>query len=1296
MKIRMRLVSAFVCLTLLCALFPFSMLSVMAAEAKENVIFTFDFENCNVGEGIAQDRTDVNGWYTLTIKPAVAPLVVQNEKGHGNYAQIENISDGSSGPKLMKMINLGAMSNLRVSYDYKGDKNVGFNMTDGINKVSVKTKTPSDWTTVVVDIDVANATYQVTVGGEKGEKTKFDMFANPSQIQFEFTASLAAGQSVCIDNVLITTTDDITASAAQNAKTPAHPANQKYIEAAQKEQEAKLNVTFEPAPKNGIRVPDGNNIVVMDDCESYGDVLTYNNWSIVGNKTYVNPGKDGENQFMEFSNTDSVIHTPRLNRPLKNMNLNTMTIELDFAANPAMDLIVYVQNEGKSVQVARPEESYRDGKWHRIKVDVNFANKQAVCYIDGVSVKTADLTALMTENAWDSMEIQISAQLTGGAKGRMDNMVAYTPDSVAGAVFDHQNNINWDMVKTDNPTGLTDIIREAHPRLIVNDWDEIRKKIENEYWCGVWWESLLAVADAYVRDDTTVTYRVNERGNIQETSQEIRIKAYVLSFVAGVTGERKYAEQLYKILKHVHDTFPDWSENLALLSANFIAAYAYSYDWAYDVFTPEERAAVLYMTLNRGANIAVQGYENKLAEAYTTMMKRGNNQTSTANRANICLAIAIATDYPQIAEYLLDKAATGMPNVFYEFFPDGGFIETTDYWDASATDVIQSVSALESCIKPGTTLPERLDWANSIPGFINTGDFPIYYNGANSSFNYGDSTDRFISSISFLYLSARYDEPKYAWYELTKNQPDSPFTTRRIPFAIAWYDPDNVTCKPGDFPLDKFYQNQGENGVNGMSMRSSWEDEDMFFVAMQGGDNGAMHQNPSLGTFVMDYADKRWFLLTGKNSLSGTYTISSRHDGDSSEIWNKRTESNNTLVINPDKTVGQDKDAFAPLTRYGTAENAAFGVLDISSVREDVASWNRGMMMYDNRERVIIRDEITMNKPSEIYWFGHTNAQIDVAADGQSAMMTIDDAKMYVRINEAPAGAKLAVRDISPLPTSPNPPAQQGEYLPQYSGDKTLYVHMLGVTEANIELEFIPIKDGFAVPSDTPACTKLSDWKVEKETPFTAQAIGNAVALKLGTPVSFAKGQRTYIDTANKDVVPFTENSRTLVPVRYIAESFGATVGWDDATQAVTVDYLNKHISLQIGSNQMLVNGEAVTLDTAANTYNSRTFIPLRALVEALGKHVLWDDRGLIIISDMDMGYGAETLDAACDYLDIRIFAGEDEITFDPAKTNYYIKGAQRPIRVEQNNNTAVITVTDGSPATVTIDGKVYTIHFEK
>lgn len=1296
MKKIMRMLSALLSFVLLCTMLPAGALTALAAEAKGNVIFSYDFENLSAGELLAQNRDDVNGWYTVTMKPESAPITVAEEKGYGKYAKIENISDAYSGPKLMKYINLGAMSNVRVSYDYKGDRQLGFNFSDGVTTYAVKTTKPNDWTTVVIDINVNEATYQATIGGEKGEKMKFDMFANPSQIQFNFTCGVNAGETLYIDNVLITTTDAISPLAAQDKSTAVHSGNQKYIEAAQKEQEAKLNVTFEPAPKEGIRVPEGQNIIVIDDCESYGEVLTYENWSIVGNKTYVNPGKDGGNQFIAIENTDTVLHTPRFNRPLKNLGLNTMTIELDFAANPAMDLIVYVQNAEKSTQVARPEESYRDGKWHKVKVEVNFANKQAVCYIDGAAVKTTDLTALMSaENAWDTMEIQISAQLNAGAKGRLDNTVAYTPDSVANSVFDYQNNINWDMVKTDNPTGLVDIIREAHPRIIINDWDVIREKIKNDYWCGVWWTSIKNVADSYVAEDTKVTYRVNARGNIQETSQEIRIKSVVLAFVAGVTGERKYAEQLYKILKDVHDTFPDWSESLALLSANFIASYAWSYDWAYDVFTPQERADVLRMFLNRGVNIAVQGYEQKLAEAYVTMMQRGNNQTSTANRANIFAAIAIATDYPAVAEYLLDKASTGMPNMFAEFYPDGAFVETTDYWNASATDVIQAISALEACIQPGTRLPARLDWANSIPGFVNTGDFPIYYNGANTSFNYGDTTSSFISSISFLYLSSRYDEPKYAWYEMTRNQTATPFTTRRIPFAIAWYDPEKATCKPGEFPLDKFYVHPEDGGVNGMSMRSSWEDEDMLFAAMQGGDNGAMHQNPSLGTFVLDYGDVRWFLLTGKNSKTGTYTIASRYDGPSTDIWHKRTESNNTLIINPDETAGQDSDAFAPIIRHDSDANSAYGILDISDVREDVQFWNRGMMMYNNRERVIIRDEITTMVPSEIYWFGHTNAQIDVAADGQSAMMTIGDKQMYVRLNEAPAGAVLAVRDISPLPTSPNPETQQGEYLPEYSGDKTLYVHMTDITSANIELEFIPIREGEAIPTDTPACKALKDWSLEGGQMFTAQAIGNAVALKLGTPVSFAKGQRTYVDAANKDVVPFTENSRTLVPVRYIAESFGATVGWDDATQAVTVDYLNKHISLQIGSNQMFVNGEVVTLDTAANTYNSRTFIPLRALVEVLGKTVFWDDRGLIIISDVDMGYSAETLDAACDYLDIRIFAGEDEITFDPAKTTYYIKGGTRPICTEQNNNAAAITVTDGSPATVTIDGKVYTIHFE-
>ena len=37
------------------------------------------------------------------------------------------------------------------------------------------------------------------------------------------------------------------------------------------------------------------------------------------------------------------------------------------------------------------------------------------------------------------------------------------------------------------------------------------------------------------------------------------------------------------------------------------------------------------------------------------------------------------------------------------------------------------------------------------------------------------------------------------------------------------------------------------------------------------------------------------------------------------------------------------------------------------------------------------------------------------------------------------------------------------------------------------------------------------------------------------------------------DVAPFITNGRTLVPVRAISEALGATVGWNNDTRTVTI-----------------------------------------------------------------------------------------------------------------------------------------------
>ncbi len=93
------------------------------------------------------------------------------------------------------------------------------------------------------------------------------------------------------------------------------------------------------------------------------------------------------------------------------------------------------------------------------------------------------------------------------------------------------------------------------------------------------------------------------------------------------------------------------------------------------------------------------------------------------------------------------------------------------------------------------------------------------------------------------------------------------------------------------------------------------------------------------------------------------------------------------------------------------------------------------------------------------------------------------------------------------------------------------------------------------------------------------------------------------------DVKPFiNEDNRTMVPVRFVSNELGASVDWDADTQKVTIRQAEKTIELIIGDNFALVNGERKEFDTAAVIVESRTMVPVRFISQTFGAVVDWND----------------------------------------------------------------------------------------
>lgn len=90
------------------------------------------------------------------------------------------------------------------------------------------------------------------------------------------------------------------------------------------------------------------------------------------------------------------------------------------------------------------------------------------------------------------------------------------------------------------------------------------------------------------------------------------------------------------------------------------------------------------------------------------------------------------------------------------------------------------------------------------------------------------------------------------------------------------------------------------------------------------------------------------------------------------------------------------------------------------------------------------------------------------------------------------------------------------------------------------------------------------------------------------------------------DVAPFIENNRTWVPIRFVSEALGAEVGWKQETQQATVKFGETTLIITIGSNSLLVNGQAKPMDVAPFLRSNRTWVPLRFVAENLGCSVSW------------------------------------------------------------------------------------------
>jgi hypothetical protein len=700
-------------------------------------------------------------------------------------------------------------------------------------------------------------------------------------------------------------------------------------------------------------------------------------------------------------------------------------------------------------------------------------------------------------------------------------------------------------------------LRKDHPRIMLNDFAELKATLSADYMAMDWYDSIKKRADELlvlpVRE-----YGTNpDNGAVLEHARQMLDKALILSLVHQIEGDSRYLERLWKEIETTA-AYPSWKPESFLSVAEMVNAYAIAYDWNYYDWSSGQRQFIMDTMLDKGITYGVDRYKG-LTQGGTNFVTATHNWNPVCNGGLIIAAIAIADEYPDVAEFLLEGASNSLPKGLSAYAPHGSYPEGSGYWAYGTNYLTYAMSALDTALAGSFDLPQKFKLYEA-PGVGQTPDFMIYMTGMAGMFNYGDATIGKLNSGALMWFAGKLNKPEYAWYYLKlKSELGEGTPNRAHVYSLLWYKPEFQTLSAAEFPLDKAYSD--DIGDNSVLMRSSWEDDNGIYVGLKGGYNRENHNSLSSGTFVLDALGERWATMRGygSNSWPG-YNDRDPVTAGRYQYYINRAEGQNTLVINPDAGVDQVIEATAVVRDFQANETEAFGILDMTAAyAPDATSATRGIRLFDNRSKVLVQDEITADEGMDVWWFMHTSADVQISEDGKSAMLAIGSKRLWAHIAEGPQDAAFSIMDAKPLPLSPNPAVQSSSY-----GSK-LAILMQGESAIRLAVEFVPLREGEAPPTQSAPIDRMSEWtlaEAEGNLVLLDKKMGDNLALLANSPLVYTDGARASIDPADPEAKPVWEQGEIWAPVEFAARELGAETVYDSTVDSHIITYRDKVVVL--------------------------------------------------------------------------------------------------------------------------------------
>jgi hypothetical protein len=581
-------------------------------------------------------------------------------------------------------------------------------------------------------------------------------------------------------------------------------------------------------------------------------------------------------------------------------------------------------------------------------------------------------------------------------------------------------------------------LKSSHPRLMLDPAkiQALRTLIKGDEVAKAAYDKIKSNAEKTLKQ-TPVFYELRDGRRLIYVSGDVWERIQCLAFSFLMTRDRKYVDRAWIELEAA-SKFEDWNPDHFLDTAIMTGAFAVALDWLWDEWSPAQRETLRQSIVKLGLIPAMKVYDGKGGWSKVT-----NNWNQVCNGGIGMGALAVADTDPELAGQILGNAIKSLPIMMRTHAPDGGGHEGLGYWAFGSSYNIMLLDSLDRALGTDFGLSQ-------IDGFKQSGDYQIYLSGTNREFfDFGDCNRSRASTPQHLWMGQKYGIPRYSWYRY-----DAISKGGGGLFDLLWFDASPKDFSIESMPLDKYFRN-----VEVASIRDSWTNKDGFIVAIQGGDNGGSHRHLDLGSFMLEAEGVRWIIDSGKEPE--TYQRH-KNKAERTDFYRVRAEGHNTLVINPDKTPDQDPRGKAPFTDFVSDKSRSLAALDLVGAYGKNASKVTRSFELERGNHLTVTDKITCRKPSEIWSFFHTEAEVKLSDDKRSALLKQGGKTLKVNL-VLPANAGFEVMNADPLPSSPNPAKQASN-----KARRKLAVHLSGAKNAEVSLRFERVKSLPASQGDTP------------------------------------------------------------------------------------------------------------------------------------------------------------------------------------------------------------------------------------